>query len=102
MATRRSTIQFIDQEQMKALVNQSQKSRSRDVDAQFQVLDSPLDQVSEDLERAQGDKDAPQDSKQKIADDRNEVYELRRIVTRAEYNLQRQERTLDISWLKTT
>lgn len=74
------------------MVNQSNKNQSRDIDAQFKVLDSQPDQVSEELERAVGHKYTLQDWKRKIANDGADVQELRKIVAGAEYNLQRQER----------
>lgn len=92
MATQRSSTRFIDQEQMNALVNQSQKHRSRDVDAQLQVLESRLYQVSEDLERAEGDKSTLEAVKRTMEKDRTDIRELQQIVRAAEINLRRQQR----------
>ncbi|CAI7658270.1 unnamed protein product [Penicillium palitans] len=75
MADRRSTTRFLDQEQMNAL-----------------VIENRLDQVSEVLERAEGNKSALEAVKQTIQKDRTDIRDLRMIVCTAEANLRRQER----------
>ncbi|KAJ5519009.1 Mannosyltransferase 1 CMT1 [Penicillium expansum] len=73
------------------MVHQLSSNRAREIDAQFQNLDNRLDQVSEDLERAEGNATALQDVQQAIQKDRRDLQDLRQIVVAVEYNLQRQK-----------
>ncbi|CAI7646756.1 unnamed protein product [Penicillium glandicola] len=77
-ATQRSTSRLIDQQQMDAIIHQSTNNR--------------LDQASEELELAEGDRDVYRQWKQNIAKDRNDVLGLRRIVAGLEYNMRHRER----------
>ncbi|KAJ6132447.1 hypothetical protein N7471_007662 [Penicillium samsonianum] len=77
---------------MDTMIHQSNSNRARDIDAQFKILDKRLDQVSEDLERAEGNKKALEALKHTIEKDRVDVQDLRKIVSATEYNLQRQQR----------
>ncbi|KGO45685.1 Mannosyltransferase 1, CMT1 [Penicillium expansum] len=73
------------------MVHQLSSYRAREIDAQFQNLDNRLDQVSEDLERAEGNATALQDVQRAIQKDRRDLQDLRQIVVAVEYNLQRQK-----------
>ncbi|CAG8895969.1 unnamed protein product [Penicillium egyptiacum] len=91
MATHRAT-RFVDQAHMDALINRSCNDRARDIDRQFQIVDNRLDQVAEELERAEGNEAALQGLQYTIQKDRRDVQDLRQIVAASEYNLQRQKR----------
>ncbi|KAJ6132451.1 hypothetical protein N7471_007666 [Penicillium samsonianum] len=92
LTSQRSTTRFIDQHQMDTMIHQSNSNRARDIDAQFKIVDERLDQVSEDLERAEGNKKALEALKQTIEKDRADVQDLQKIVNATEYSLQRQQR----------
>ncbi|CAG7943038.1 unnamed protein product [Penicillium nalgiovense] len=91
MATHRTT-RFVDPAHMDALINRSCNDRARDIDRQFQILEDRLDQVSEDLERAEGNQAALQGLQYAFQKDRRDVQDLRQIVAAAEFNLQHQKR----------
>ncbi|KAJ6185982.1 hypothetical protein N7519_007283 [Penicillium mononematosum] len=91
LATHRTT-RFVDQAHMDALINRSCNDRARDIDRQFQILEDRLDQVSEDLERAEGNQAALQGIQYAFQKDRHDVQDLRQIVAAAEFNLQRHKR----------
>ncbi|KAG0156050.1 hypothetical protein PDIDSM_3226 [Penicillium digitatum] len=91
-STQRRTTCFVEQRQMEMLCKKSTSNRAREIDAQFQILDHQLDQVSEDLERAEGKKAALQDVRRAIEKDRRDLQDLRQIVAAAGYSLQRQKR----------
>ncbi|CAG8089349.1 unnamed protein product [Penicillium nalgiovense] len=91
MATHRTT-RFVDPAHMDALINRSCNDRARDIDRQFQILEDRLDQVSEDLERAEGNQAALQGLQYAFQKDRRDVQDLRQIVAATEFNLQRQKR----------
>ena len=88
----RATTRFVEQDKMDQMVRQSTTNRARDIDGQFKAIESRLDQVSEDLERAEGSKSALQKIKQTIEQDRADIQDLRKVVCAAEVNLRRQER----------
>ncbi|KAF4763082.1 hypothetical protein N7455_010606 [Penicillium solitum] len=92
MKTQRATTCFVEQEQMDQMILDSTNNRARDIDAQFKAIESRLDQVSEDLERAEGSKSALEKLKQTIEQDRVDIRDLRKVVCAAEANLRRQER----------
>ncbi|KAJ5044394.1 hypothetical protein NUH16_001196 [Penicillium rubens] len=91
VATHRTT-RFVDQAHIDALINRSYNDRARDIDRQFRILEDRLDQVSEELERAEGNKAALQGLQYALQKDRHDVQDLRQIVAAAEFNLQRQQR----------
>jgi hypothetical protein len=87
-AKQRSTTRFVDQNEMDRMTHQSTNNRSKDIDAQLTSIDSRLSEVSEDLERAKGDKAALRDWQRRISKDRADVKELCAIVAGAQYNIQ--------------
>ncbi|KAF3027418.1 hypothetical protein E8E15_008836 [Penicillium rubens] len=91
VATHRTT-RFVDQAHIDALINRSYNDRARDIDRQFRILEDRLDQVSEEHERAEGNKAALQGLQYALQKDRHDVQDLRQIVAAAEFNLQRQQR----------
>ncbi|KGO77986.1 hypothetical protein PITC_025140 [Penicillium italicum] len=92
LSTQRSTTRFVEQDQMDSMIRRSNDNRARDIDAQFQTLDNRLDQVSEDLEEAEGNKSALQGVQRAIEKDRKDLRDLREVVAAAEFSLQRQQR----------
>ncbi|KAJ5165041.1 uncharacterized protein N7500_006871 [Penicillium coprophilum] len=92
VAAQRRTTRFVDQHQMDAMIHRSNNNRSRDVDAQFRILENRLDELAEQLERAEGNKTALQKLNQTLQKDQIDVQELRHIVAAAEYSQRRQER----------
>ncbi|KAJ5796976.1 uncharacterized protein N7518_005516 [Penicillium psychrosexuale] len=92
MATDRNTTKLLDHEQMQAMIDQANSNRTSQIDCQFQVLEDDLEQVSVDLEHAEGKKKALQDCKKKLARDQADLHDLRQVVGAAGRNLQRQAR----------
>ncbi|KAJ5451064.1 hypothetical protein N7491_000246 [Penicillium cf. griseofulvum] len=92
LAKQRSTTRFVDQNEMDRMIRQSTNNRSKDIDAQLTIIDCRLDEVSEDLERAKGNKAALQDWQRRTLKDQTDVKELRAIVSGAQYNMQQHAR----------
>ncbi|KAJ5958677.1 uncharacterized protein N7479_005827 [Penicillium vulpinum] len=92
MATQRSTTRFLDQHQMDAMIQQSNGNRSRDIDAQLGVLEDRLNQASEEEDLVKDRKLSLETYSKNLSKDREDLQELRQIVTATEYNVRRQER----------
>ncbi|KAJ5196945.1 hypothetical protein N7449_007424 [Penicillium cf. viridicatum] len=92
LTSQRNTTRFIDQHEMEALIDQSNKNRSQDVEAQLRILEGQLDQTAVNLELAEGKKKALLDCKQQLAKDQADLRELCQIITVTEYNVRRYER----------
>ncbi|KAJ5512649.1 hypothetical protein N7463_002201 [Penicillium fimorum] len=92
MANQRSTTRFVDQQQMDMMIYQSKNNRSRDVNSQFCILENRMDEISEELERAEGNRAALQKLQHTLDKDRGDVKQLQQIVAATEYSLRRQER----------
>ncbi|KAJ5603040.1 hypothetical protein N7537_005996 [Penicillium hordei] len=92
MKAQRATTRFMEQYQMDTMIHQCNNNRARDIDAQFKIVDGQLDNVSEELEHAEGNESALRRVKQLLEKDQADIQQLRRIVTTAEFNLQRKER----------
>ncbi|KAJ5955178.1 hypothetical protein N7501_009457 [Penicillium viridicatum] len=92
MAQKRTTTRFIDQHEMEAIITQSNKNRSGNIDTQLKILEDQLDQTAVDLELAEGKKKALEDCKEQLAKDQADLRDLHQIVAAADYNIRRQER----------
>lgn len=92
MKTQRATTRFVDEQQIDHMVRQSTNNQARDIDTQFKVLENRLDQVSEDLERAEGNKSALTTIKQTIEKDRADIRDLRMIVCGEQINPRQRQR----------
>ncbi|KOS45795.1 hypothetical protein ACN38_g3252 [Penicillium nordicum] len=92
MASERRTTRLLDQHEMEAMIKQSTKSQSQNIEAQLRILEDQLDQTAENLELAEGKKKALLNCKQQLAKDQADLRDLRQIVAAAEYNVRRHER----------
>ncbi|KAI3133217.1 hypothetical protein CBS147326_5020 [Penicillium roqueforti] len=92
MAKDRNTTKLLDHEQMQAMINQANSNRTSQIECQFQVIEDDLEQVSVDLEQAEGKKKALRDCKEKLARDQADLRDLCQVVAAAGRNQQRQAR----------
>ncbi|KAJ5955182.1 hypothetical protein N7501_009461 [Penicillium viridicatum] len=92
MAHKRTTTRFIDQHEMEAIISQSNKNRSKNIEAQLGIIEDQLDQTAVNLELAEGKKEALQTCKHQLVKDQADLQDLRHIIAAADYNIRRQER----------
>ncbi|KXG50046.1 uncharacterized protein PGRI_060130 [Penicillium griseofulvum] len=91
LTKQRSTTRFVDQNEMDRMIHRSTDNRSKEIDAQLETITSRLDEVSEDLVRAKGDKAALRDWQRRVRKDREDIRELRVLVAGAK-NMEQQAR----------